>query len=495
MATIGELLNEAVKLHQAGNLQQAEQLYRQVLRVDPRQPDALNLLGVLANQVGKPEAGIELIAQAVALKPAEPEFHNNLAAAHKAAGNVAEAITHYRETLRLKPTSVSAHVYLSDALMEQGNQDEALHHSLEALRLQPDSALAYCTLGELAGYGRYEYTGEDIQRMQDLLAEKRHGIHDASLLWFTLGAYWEKKGDCDEAFRCYARANELKGEVYRQSNKSFDRKQHAEWINQIIAVFTPEFFQKTQNFGSDSEIPVFVVGMVRSGTSLVEQILASHPQAFGVGELKDIDQISAVLPGRLGGKEGYPACMSRIDPFHAKSVAYLYLQRIARHAGPAIRVIDKMPHNYLHLGLLAVLFPRTRILHCRRDPMDTCASAYFQNFKWLPYASSMEDIAFYYHHYVRLMEHWRRVLPLPMQEVAYEELVANQEAVSRQLVAFCGLEWDDRCLAFHKSPRVVQTASKLQVRQPIYTRSVARWKRFEKHLQPLKDALGNVGTA
>ena len=128
-----------------------------------------------------------------------------------------------------------------------------------------------------------------------------------------------------------------------------------------------------------------------------------------------------------------------------------------------------MPHNYLHLGLIAVLFPRGRIIHCRRDPMDVCASAYFQNFKWLPYAASLEDIAFYHRQYERLMAHWRRVLPMPMHEVVYEELVANQEAVSRELVAFCGLDWDDRCLTFYKSPRAVQTASKLQVRQPIYT--------------------------
>jgi hypothetical protein len=173
-----------------------------------------------------------------------------------------------------------------------------------------------------------------------------------------------------------------------------------------------------------------------------------------------------------------------------RTLAHLYQGRLARlSGGPMIRVIDKMTHNYLHLGLIAILFQNARIVHCRRDPMDVCASTYLQNFKWLPYAASMEDIGFYYRQYERLMAHWRRVLPLPIHEVSYEEMVADQEVVSRKLVAFCGLAWDDRCLAYHQSDRPVQTASKLQVRRPMYKTSVARWKCFEAHLEPLKEAL------
>ncbi len=489
MATIRERLTEAVRLHQAGELTQAEQIYREVLQLDANQPDALNLLGVLANQAGRPEVALNYFRRALAVQPAEAEFHINSASACKALGDVPAAISHYRQALRLKPEAVTAHIYLSDALMEHGDLEEALVHSREALRLKPDSALAYCTLGELAGHGCYQFTDTDIRHMQELLAGGGQGTHDASLLAFTLAAYWEKKGDCDEAFRLYHQANELKRQVYRQKNQAFDRQQHLRLLDDLIRAFTPEFFARTRNFGADSEMPVFVVGMVRSGTSLVEQILASHPQVYGAGELKDIDQIATVLPGRLNSQARYPECLTSIDPATAKTLAYLYLQRLAGQSGTAIRVIDKMPHNYLHLGLIAVLFPRARIIHCRREPMDVCASAYFQNFKWLPYASSMEDIAFYHRHYLRLMRHWRQVLPLPMQDAVYEDLVQNQEAVSRQLVAFCGLDWDERCLTFYQSPRTVQTASKLQVRQPIYNRSVARWKRFEAHLQPLRDAL------
>jgi tetratricopeptide (TPR) repeat protein len=489
MATTHEILEEGVQLHKAGKLPQAEERYRQVLRADPQQADALNLLGVIANQVGT------FFRQALAVQPAEAEFHRNLAAAYKAVGNVPGAVFEYREALRCKPAMVDARIYLSDTLMEQGNFDEALSHSLEALRQKPDSALAYCTLGEMAVQGRYTFTEDDIKRMQALLDAGRQSMHDACMVHFTLAAYWEKQGAYDQAFGAYARANELKREVYRQSNKVFEPAKHRELIDNLIAVFTPEFFAGAKAIGADSAVPVFVVGMVRSGTSLVEQILASLPRVFGAGELKDIDQISSVLPQRLRSAASYPHCLVGADPAIVRALADLYLKRLAHLGGAeAIRVIDKMPHNYLHLGLIAALLPGARIIHCRRDTLDVCVSAYLQNFKWLPYAASLDDIGFYYRQYDRLMEHWRRVLPLPMLDVSYEELVAKQEAVSRQMVAFCGLDWDDRCLAFHKSERAVQTASKLQVRQPIYTRSVARWKRFEAHLAPLHAALAGAPT-
>jgi len=495
MPTIRETMVRALEVHKAGNLPLAEQMYREVLLLDPNQADALNLLGAIANQVGKPEAAIDYVRRALAVQPAEPEFHANLAAAYKAAGDVNAAITHYRETLRFKPDAVGPRAHLSDALMEHGDLEEALTHCLEALRFDRNSALCWCVLGELVGHGRHAFADADIRHLQDLLAGGRLDIHDACLINFTLAAHWERHADYDRAFHCYRLANDLKREVYRRDKKAFDPRKHLGLIDTLIDVFTPELFQRTQCFGADTEVPVFVVGMVRSGTSLVEQILASHPQVFGAGELRDIDQISVELPERIKSRAAYPGCLAELTPAVARTVAYSYLTRLARNSGAVRRVVDKMPHNFLHLGLIAVLFPRARIVHCRRDPMAVCASAYFQNFKWLPYAASIDDIAFYHRHYERLMAHWQRVLPLPMHEVVYEDMVANQEAVSRNLVSFCGLDWDERCLAFYKSSRPVQTASKLQVRQPVYTRSVGRWKLFESYLQPLRDALDGSGTA
>jgi tetratricopeptide (TPR) repeat protein len=508
-------LEHALQLHQSGNLKQAEFLYGKILQQHPGQPDALNLLGTMATQVGQPEVAIDLIRQAVAQLPLEADFHGNLAAAYQAAGLVPEAVRHYREAIRLNPGALNQYLFLSDALQEQGALEESLAHSLHALRLNPDSALAYCTLGELASHGCYTLTDADIQHMQDLLDAGSQTAQDASLLHFTLAAHWERTGSYELAFSCYSQANALKRQVYRQVNQAFDTGKHRNLIDSLIAVFTPSFVERVRTFGIDSEVPVFVVGLVRSGTSLVEQILASHPLVHGAGERKEIDNLATSL-GAANGRvvsgawlrdatyrpsltsldsSGapsllYPACVQHLDPGTARSLAYGYLQRLARYAGAASRVVDKMPHNYLHLGLIAMLFPRARIIHCRRDPLDVCASAYFQNFKWMPHAASLEDIAFHHAQYERLMDHWRRVLPVPIHEVVYEELVADPTAVSRALVAACGLEWDERCLSYYRTDRVVQTASKLQVRRQIYQGSVGRSRAFQAHLEPLRLALG-----
>jgi Flp pilus assembly protein TadD len=501
------ILDKALELHNAGDYRQAEALYQQVLQRWPGQPDALNLLGVLANQFGRPEVAIDLIGQALAKLPDEPDFHGNLAIALQVVGRVAESIVHFREAIRLKPTAVTYHVLLSEALQQQGNLDEALTWGLEALRLDPCSAQAYCILGDLAAHGRYVLTEGDIQRMQQLLDEGRQMDADAAVLCFTLAAHWERHGSYDRAFSCYYRANEYKLRVYRKDNirEAFDPAKHRDLVESLIAVFTPEFLEKARLLGIDSETPVFVVGLVRSGTSLVEQILASHPQVHGAGERKELDQVAATLHEQLSSRAGegdnrtgapflptaaYPACVQRLDAGLVRSLAYGYLQRLARHAGTASRIVDKMPHNYLHLGLISMLFPQAHIVHCRRDPMDVCASAYFQNFKWMPHAASLEDIAFHHRYYTKLMDHWRRVLPMPIHEVVYEDMVADPVAESRKLVVACGLDWDERCLAFHRTKRVVQTASKLQVRQPIYRHAVGRWKHFQAHLEPLREALG-----
>jgi hypothetical protein len=186
--------------------------------------------------------------------------------------------------------------------------------------------------------------------------------------------------------------------------------------------------------------------------------------------------------------------MSRLDQATVRAMAGRYQERLSHLGGTAARVIDKMPHNYLNLGAIFALFPRARVIHCRRDVRDVCLSCYFQNFARISYACSLEHLGFYYRQYERLMQHWQETLPLRLHEVHYEEMVGNQQRTSRELVAFCGLDWSDRCLDFHTNARAVQTASKLQVRRPTYTTSLARWKRYEKHLLPLERALRRAST-
>ncbi len=222
----------------------------------------------------------------------------------------------------------------------------------------------------------------------------------------------------------------------------------------------------------------------------MEQILASHSQVVGAGELRDLWQLLSSHSHKrdLGGDLGSLCDMPDQD---LKTIAEKYLGSLAKFTNSqTIRVVDKVPHNFLYLGVIALLFPRARVIHCRRDPLDVCLSCYFQDFKEVNYASSLEDLGLYYREYQRLMTHWRNVLPLRLLDIHYENLVANQEATSRELVAFCGLQWEDRCLAFHKNPRPVQTLSAVQVRRPIYNNAVGRWKKYAAYLERVRKALG-----
>ena len=261
-------------------------------------------------------------------------------------------------------------------------------------------------------------------------------------------------------------------------------------MSSLMAAFSGAFFERAAGLGSGSDRPVFIVGMPRSGTTLVEQIISSHPRAAGAGELPDIPWLIQRLPAELGSGAGYPGCVEALDRESVQRLAGSYLDRLGLVSATTDRVTDKLPMNYMHLGLIAVLFPNAVIVHCKRDPMDTCLSCYFQNFsRDLGFCFDLEDLGFYYRHYETLMAFWAEVLPLCIHDVAYEDLVKNPEDVSRGLIEACGLEWDPRCLSPHKNRRPVKTASSWQVRQPLYKTSVARWKRYEKHLGPLKSSL------
>ena len=213
---------------------------------------------------------------------------------------------------------------------------------------------------------------------------------------------------------------------------------------------------------------------------------------FGAGELAQIHASIERLPGLLETEEAYPDCIPTIDKDTLRSLAAEYLESLRELSPDALRITDKMPANFMHLGLIASLFPRARIIHCMRDPLDVCVSNYVTRFvAGVPYSFDLTNLGLYYRSYERLMDHWRRVLPNPMLEVRYEDLIADQAGVSRQIVDYCGLEWDDRCLAFHKTERSVLTASYLQVRKPIFSNSIGRWRRYEQHLGPLKAALAS----
>ncbi len=245
-------------------------------------------------------------------------------------------------------------------------------------------------------------------------------------------------------------------------------------------------------FGSDSEIPILIVGMPRSGTTLVEQILASHPEISGAGEVGYLNAAAQTLARQSG--LAYPLCLDGLTERGVGVLAAGYLEKLEQDRGDARYVTDKRVYNFVHLGLFSILFPEARIIHCVRDPLDTCFSIYCQNFGDQNYFSyNLQDIAEYYRFYRSMMDHWKSVLPLQVFEVPYNELVKHQEMVSRGLLAHCELPWDDSCLRPHETSRDVQTASQWQVRQPVYSSSVAKWQRYKRHLRPLIKALDEYG--
>jgi tetratricopeptide (TPR) repeat protein len=302
-------------------------------------------------------------------------------------------------------------------------------------------------------------------------------------LHFTAGKILDRLDRYDEAFAHYRAGNDLVTHLY-------DAVGNAQLIYNLIKTFTPAFFMGKCRASISDKQPIFIVGMPRSGTSLTEQILASHPQVYGAGELLTMTNIIQQFRHLLSCTKPFPACIDRLQQEHVDKMASQYIDHITQISGSAEFVTDKFPHNFYALGLIQLLCPNAKIIHCRRDPMDTGLSIYFQNFfDEHDYAKDLFNIGIHYHQYKCLMEHWKQSLSIPILEIDYEELVTHQEAVTRRMLAFCGLEWDPACLDFHRSSRHVSTASYEQVRQPIYSKSIGRWKHYEKHLGQLLEGL------
>ena len=304
---------------------------------------------------------------------------------------------------------------------------------------------------------------------------------------FSLGKIHDRMKQYDKAFACMKEANELKPYKY-------DHQHFIEYIDRLTAPKVTDLLRRKSVLADyqPSVRPVFIVGMPRSGTSLVEQIITSHAQVFGGGERQEIPSLTQKLPYMPGVSGEYPECLDSLTPELAGQMLNAYDQ-FAQGLPPGTTVLtDKMPENFQHLVFIRMLFPDARIIHCVRNAMDTCLSIYAQQFTgYHDYAYDLTDLGQHYREYKRLMQHYCDVVKLPILEVQYEELVNDTETWSRRMIDHCGLEWDDACLRYYESDRIMRTASYQQVKQPIYTSSVERWKNYEKHLQPLIDALSS----
>jgi hypothetical protein len=363
--------------------------------------------------------------------------------------------------------------------------DEARELFHRVLAIKPDACI---TLFQLTGCQRYDdLDHEDARRIKKLLKARHLPEQDIILLHFALGKIYDDCGAFEKAFTSYRRGNAL-----RHKGSKYDAGAFARYVDRVTGTFTRELLDELSPHSSTSELPAYIIGMPRSGTTLLEQILAGHPLVHGAGELLLVDQAIDHLRTRAGTGEEYPECISRVSAAAIAEEARGYEAFLRGLAADGVtRVIDKMPYNFKCIGLIALLFSRARFIHCTRDPLDVCLSNYFQLFFGShDHIYSLVDLGHYYRQYERLMAHWRELLgPSRLYEVSYEDVVANSEGEARRLVEFLDLQWDEGCVHRKGGERVVHTVSTWQVRQPIYTNSVKRWENYARFLGPLRNAL------
>lgn len=492
-----------------GRYEASARCYRDLLERTPRDARLHANLGHVLHCLGDFRAAIEHCRRAVELEPGLPEGHLHLGNSLLALNALYEADAAYRAGLEAAPDHAALHTAHAMAERAVGRIADAEASARRALALRPDAADTLALLGSLAiDHGRFD-AAEDILRkalaidpqlpeaLTSLMTVRKMSAADApwrdaaervlarSLpvahainLHHALGKYYDDIDDRDAAFQHHRTGNELA----RRSRGRYDRAEMTQRVARTLAAFDRDNLAALRSGGIASERPVFVVGMPRSGTSLTEQILASHPQVHGAGEL--LYWIFAADTERAAAPEQRAAAIAELGR--------AYLEGLAAQAPGASRVVDKLPVNFRNIGLIHTALPSARFIHIERNALDTCLSIYFQGFSAAhAYANDFGDLAHYYHEYRRLMAHWRAVLPpQTLLEVRYEDLVGDPEGWSRRMLAHIGLPWDPRCLEFHSTHRPVLTASNWQVRQPISKRSIDRWRRYERFIGPLREALG-----
>tara|TARA_B110000503_G_C7124970_1_gene404190 strand:- start:62 stop:1840 length:1779 start_codon:yes stop_codon:yes gene_type:complete len=584
MQNVIQLLQQAIALHQQGNLAASAKLYQQILSVDNKHSDAHNLLGAvyvatknfkLAEKhllkatkyasnyapahynLGKAYLdqkkhylALSAFSKAVKLQPDYADAMFLQANTRIQLGAVAEAQLGYEEVIKLAPENFEAHNNLGSALQELGNSEAAINHHKAAIALKPTFELAYLNLAyALVSLERnnealsvyedclkhcssaklHQNLGITLQQIGSMKAAQqaylqaikidpamgsayRHlaevtkvGGKDDIDISATVKAAFDVQGMDEEARKhlsfAWAKVNDGQKNyseaftAYKQGN-DLKRKQHSyskgtsnKLFETITSAYSEEFLSNTSNSNLSEDKPIFILGMPRSGTTLVEQIISSHSDVTGAGELVYMgNQAKLFKGGAVAFHKRFPSM--GIDEW--RGVAQAYLKGLNNYDEGKARITDKMPHNFLNIGMISKLLPNAKIIHCKRNPVANCLSIYKTYFGAKNshlYAYNLKELAHYHNLYEDLMAHWRKVLPGRFYEVSYEQLTSNQEPESRQLIEYCGLEWQDVCLDFYKTDRKVKTASALQVRQPMHNQSVGLWKRYGSALKPLLDDL------
>jgi len=474
----------ATVLLELGRTNEAVSCCRRAIGLKPDLAEAHNNLGMALRNLGMLDEAEAALRKAIALCPDFTEPHNNLGNVLLDQGRPDRAVAIYRKAIALSPESSIAYNNIGVALKELGYLEEALQVTEQAIRLAPRTATYYRSLCELRRF----IAGEPHLATMEQMAEDARSLslQEQIELRFALAKAYDDVGQYECSFRQLLEANALK-----RSQIEYQETEILAGLKRVPAVFTPELIDAHKDVGLSSSVPVFIVGMLRSGSTLVEQILASHSRVFGAGELKHFGDAAAAL----GRPEGALTELPESVPTMAEAFRGLgtrYLAEIEKLAPTALRIVDKMPSNFALVGLIHLALPNASIIHTVRDPVDTCVSCFSKLFtEEQNHTYDLAELGRYYRHYEALMSYWRRVLPPGrILDVRYEELVSDLEAMARRIIAHCGLEWDARCLDFHQLQRPVRTASATQVRQPLYTSAIGRWRHYQQFLGPLLAELG-----
>lgn len=474
-------LRMAIAAHSRGDLAAAEPLYRQALDEDAACFEALHNLGHVLMHLDRPAEALVLFERALALRPDAPATHNMLAQALRRQERYDAAIEHHRRAIALRPGYAQAHHDLGRLLQGLGRIDEARASLEAALALAPGRGEYYRSLGELTRFGPDD---PRLKAMEALVRDAaRMPLADRIELHYALAKAWADLGRTEAAFGQYAEGARL-----LRVNAGYDEAGTLGQLTQMARTFTPELMRAKAGLGHPSAQPVFILGMPRSGSTLIEQILAGCPGVSAGGELSAFrDAAAASLSS--------PEAAVGLDAQGLAALGGRYLERAGAVERGAVRFTDKMPGNFLLLGLIHLALPNARIIHTVREPVDTCFSGFTTLFlDGHPYSNDLAELGRYWRAYDQLMAHWRTVLPPGvMLEVRYEEVVADLEGQARRMVEHCGLGWDPACLDVPAARRGVWTASAAQVRRPVHADSVGRWRPYRPWLGPLIEALGPNG--
>ncbi|MEP9386076.1 sulfotransferase [Mesorhizobium sp. KR9-304] len=512
-----DLLRLALLRQQEGRRREAEQLCINVLTRNPGNAQALYQAATLALDARDLGLAIDYLRRAIKAKPTDAFFHVVLAETYENKDQLEAAQRHFRQALVLKPSSVEAlcgegrlnaragnaelglsfferaygidrnhrlvRVGLAQALMSLGRMEDAIKHLEAAIARRHHVGWAWHSL-----VSAREFSGEpqELRRLGEELSNPSLPRSEAIWVHYAIGKILNDLKRYDEAVDHFQEAKTMAG-------RGFNLEASRSYYDSIIRTFSPELLGSKTEPNESSEVPVFIVGMPRSGTTLVEQICASHPSVHGAGELPTLGRLGQMAGLTRGSPDPFSKLLTAVNSEQLSRMATAYLVDLRKNAPEALRITDKMPSNFELIGFIALLFPNARIIHCRRDAIDTCVSCFMTNFDVRHgYNADLTNLGLYYREYNRLMRHWNTVLPGRIYECSYETLVADQEAESRRLIEFLGLPWDSACLQFYETDRTVFTASNWQVRQPVYTSSVKRWKNYEHKIQPLIEALGDL---